>query len=264
SAQDKKPATDAPAVAALLPATAAPTPAPPAAAPRAQPSGEAHVGVWSRVKRLLAGEATTAGAEPAPLSVAAAPARAGRRDEGSRRAEGSRRDVRRDHRHGRSADGSRRARGEGARRWRHEPPGCSRGRIGACRTGRADAGGAAVGATPGGSGASRGASPAGISRRAARAAGAARAGPARTFRAVTEAGPEQALRRLVVRAAGQEHRDTRSGGVSAPLGGARLTVAAPAGPPSQAARQRSRRCSSRPRVAASTRSSTSSKPLGPP
>ncbi|TLY79097.1 MAG: Rne/Rng family ribonuclease, partial [Gammaproteobacteria bacterium] len=81
SAQDKKPATDAPAVAALLPATAAPAPAPPAAAARAQPPGEAHVGFWSRLKRLLAGEATTAGAEPAPLSDAAAPARTGRRDE---------------------------------------------------------------------------------------------------------------------------------------------------------------------------------------
>src|SRR5881227_3004108 len=61
SAQDKKPATDAPAVVALLPATAAPAPAPPAAAARAQPPGEAHVGFWSRLKRLLAGEATTAG-----------------------------------------------------------------------------------------------------------------------------------------------------------------------------------------------------------
>src|SRR5438105_1505420 len=148
SAQDKKPATDAPAVAALLPATAAPTPAPPAAAPPAQPPGEAHVGFGYRVKPLLAvlprrvrrsphrspGPRRPAGAHWTPAWTPAWPARRRRRR---------------------------------ARRWRHEPPRFSRGRIGARSTGRADAGGAAVGATPAGSGPSRGASPAGISRRAA-------------------------------------------------------------------------------------------------
>src|SRR5438874_10219754 len=73
SAQDKKPATDAPAVAALLPATAAPAPAPPAAAARAQPPGEAHVGFWSRLKRLLAARRRRPAPSPRRLSMAAPP-----------------------------------------------------------------------------------------------------------------------------------------------------------------------------------------------
>jgi ribonuclease E len=108
-AQDRKPATEAPAVAALLPATAAPTPAPPLAAARAQPPGQAHVGFWSRVRRLLAGEPAAAPAEPAAPAGAVAQARAEPRDEGPRR------DGRRDHRHGRYANGARRERGDGRR-----------------------------------------------------------------------------------------------------------------------------------------------------
>jgi ribonuclease E len=98
TAQDRKPATEAPAVAALLPATAAPSPAPPVAAARAQPPGQAHVGFWSRVRRFLAGESAAAAAEPAAPTGSVAQARTERRDEGPRR------DGRRDHRHPRYAD----------------------------------------------------------------------------------------------------------------------------------------------------------------
>src|SRR5206468_4255663 len=111
SAQDKKPQSEAPAVAALLPATAAPGGAPPAAlaAARGQPDAPAHVGFWARLKRLLAGE--PAAAEPAPPVSAASPARAPRRDGGPRR------DGRGEHpRHSRYAEGLRRERGEGPRR----------------------------------------------------------------------------------------------------------------------------------------------------
>src|SRR5205814_10433007 len=116
SAQDKKPQSEAPAVAALLPATAAPGGAPPAAlatargqtdaTPRGQTDATARVGFWARFKRLLAGE--SAAAEPPPAS-AASPVRAPRRDGGPRR------DGRGEHpRHSRYAEGSRRDR-EGRR-----------------------------------------------------------------------------------------------------------------------------------------------------
>src|SRR5436190_4450546 len=84
SAQDKKPQSEAPAVAALLPATAAPGCAPPAAlaTARGQTDATARVGFWARFKRLLAGE--SAAAEPPPAS-AASPVRAPRRDGGPRR-----------------------------------------------------------------------------------------------------------------------------------------------------------------------------------
>jgi len=108
SAQDKKPQSEAPAVAALLPATAAPGGAPPAAlaTARGQTDATARVGFWARFKRLLAGE--SAAAEPPPAS-AASPVRAPRRDGGPRR------DGRGEHpRHSRYAEGSRRDR-EGRR-----------------------------------------------------------------------------------------------------------------------------------------------------
>ena len=108
-AQDKKPQSEAPAVATLLPATAAPGGAPPAAlaAARGQADAQqAQVGFWARLKRLLAGE--PAAAEPAPPVSAASPARAPRRDGGPRR------DGRAEHpRHPRYAEGPRRDRGEG-------------------------------------------------------------------------------------------------------------------------------------------------------
>src|SRR5256885_1644034 len=108
SAQDKKPQSEAPAVAALLPAPAAPggaPPAPPAAppAPRGPADAPTHPGFWARFKRLLAGE--PAAAEPAPPTSAASPARSPRRDGGPRR------DGRGEHpRHSRYAEGSRRDR----------------------------------------------------------------------------------------------------------------------------------------------------------
>src|SRR5256885_2328468 len=108
SAQDKKPQSEAPAVAALLPATAAPGGAPPAplatlAAPRGQADAPTHPGFWARFKRLLAGE--PAAAEPAPPTSAASPARSPRRDGGPPR------DGRGEHpRHSRYAEGSRRDR----------------------------------------------------------------------------------------------------------------------------------------------------------
>src|SRR2546430_13166946 len=69
-----------PAVAALLPATAAPGGAALATA-RGQTDATARVGFWARFKRLLAGE--SAAAEPPPAS-AASPVRAPRRDGGAR------------------------------------------------------------------------------------------------------------------------------------------------------------------------------------
>jgi ribonuclease E len=110
-AQDKKPQSEAPAVATLLPATAAPGGAPPAAlaAARGQADAQqAQVGFWARLKRLLAGEPVAA--EPAPPTSAASPARAPRRDGGPRR------DGRGEHsRRPRYADGSRRDRSDGHR-----------------------------------------------------------------------------------------------------------------------------------------------------
>jgi len=110
TAQDKKPATEAPAVATLLPATAAPMAAAAAAAPATQAAAPAHGSFWSRFRKLLAGEsaAATAGplAEAAPAPVARQP----------RREDGPRRDGRRDHsRQGRYADGARRERSDGRR-----------------------------------------------------------------------------------------------------------------------------------------------------
>src|SRR6267154_1064404 len=113
-AQDKKPQSEAPAVATLLPATAAPggaplaAPAAPAAARGQADAQQAQVGFWARLKRLLAGEPVAA--EPAPpTSAAASPARAPRRDGGPRR------DGREHSRHPRYADGSRRDRSDGRR-----------------------------------------------------------------------------------------------------------------------------------------------------
>jgi ribonuclease E len=111
TAQDRRPPAETPAVATLLPATAAPvsSAAPPAPAIDIPP---AHAGFWARFKKILAGEAATraAPAEPAPGAAAPQPTRAPRRDEGSRR------DGRREHsRHSRYADGARRERGDGRR-----------------------------------------------------------------------------------------------------------------------------------------------------
>jgi ribonuclease E len=111
SAQDKKPAAEAPAVATLLPTTAAPA-APPAPAPApALTAAPGHEGFWSRFKKMLAGEPAAAAAPaPAPAESAASPGRAPRREDGQRR------DGRREHtRHSRYADGARRERGEGRR-----------------------------------------------------------------------------------------------------------------------------------------------------
>src|ERR1700736_930036 len=109
-AQDKKPPAEPPAVATLLPATAAPSGAPFAAPAAAAPPGPAHapahVGFWSRFKRLLAGAPVAA--EPAPPQSAALPARPPPRDGAPRR------DGRGEHpRHSRYADGARRERSDG-------------------------------------------------------------------------------------------------------------------------------------------------------
>jgi len=108
SAQDKKPQQEAPAVAALLPATPAPisAPAPAAAREHAHPgNGEpaAHAGFWSRVKRILVGE-PAAPAEPQPAPTAPSGS--------ARRSDEHRRDGWRDHGRGRHAEGARRERGE--------------------------------------------------------------------------------------------------------------------------------------------------------
>jgi ribonuclease E len=107
SAQDKKPQAEAPAVATLLPATAAPMGAPSPAAAAPPVADAAHGGFWSRVKKLLAGEPAAAPQEPArSTAVARAP----------RREDGERRDGRRDHgRRPRHADGPRRERNDGHR-----------------------------------------------------------------------------------------------------------------------------------------------------
>jgi ribonuclease E len=113
SAQDKKPPAEAPAVAPIMPATAAPTSQSAApAAPAAPPGpGAPASGFWSRFKKLLAGEPVPSASAPAAAAeTPSAPARTPRREEGYRR------DGRRDHnRQGRSADGARRERGEGRR-----------------------------------------------------------------------------------------------------------------------------------------------------
>src|SRR5499427_4317481 len=83
SAQDKKPAHEPAAVAALMPTTAAPAgapPAPPAAA--SAPVPVASGGFWSRFKKMLAGEPPPAA--PAAEVTATAPARAPRREDGGR------------------------------------------------------------------------------------------------------------------------------------------------------------------------------------
>jgi ribonuclease E len=110
SAQDKKPQTEAAAVATLLPATNAPLP-PAAAAPVAAPVATAPAGgFWSRFKKMLAGDAPAAASEPEPQPSAAPAARSPRRDEGQRR------DGRREHSRGsRYAEGSRRDRGDSRR-----------------------------------------------------------------------------------------------------------------------------------------------------
>jgi ribonuclease E len=113
--QDKKPPAEAPAVAAVLPATAAPVVAPaatPAAAAPAPAAGGAPASFWTRFKKILSGEpvATAVPAEqPAAEASTVPPARAPRE-------EGARREGRREHsRHSRSTDGARRERGEGRR-----------------------------------------------------------------------------------------------------------------------------------------------------
>src|SRR5215469_13130549 len=106
SAQDRKPPSEAPAVATLLPATAAPIASPTAAPARAHSHSHGHShhpaeapkdapeGFWTRFKRMLAGEPAAAPEEPRP--AASAPAGGG-----TRRDEGHRRDGRRDHSRGR-------------------------------------------------------------------------------------------------------------------------------------------------------------------
>src|SRR5207302_990173 len=109
--RDKKPASEAPAVAALLPATAAPilVQPPAAAVPGQAPSNGSF---WARLKRLFSGEpasASVAAPEPSAGSPAS-PQHNGRRDYGEHRRDG-RRDHTRQHRH---ADPSwRRERNEG-------------------------------------------------------------------------------------------------------------------------------------------------------
>jgi len=111
SAQDKRPPAETPAVATLLPATAAPvgpTPPPPPAA-EAPP---AHAGFWARFKKIIAGEPPMPAAPQETTSAAVAPPPTG----APRRDEGSRRDGRRERmRHSRYADGARRERGDGRR-----------------------------------------------------------------------------------------------------------------------------------------------------
>jgi ribonuclease E len=117
SAQDKKPAAEAAAVATLLPATPAPMAAPTAAPARAAavaPAGAAMEhggGFWSRFKRLLAGEPAVAAAPAEAPAAVSGPSRSEHSRDGGRH-----RDGRRDSsRHSRHADGARRERGEGRR-----------------------------------------------------------------------------------------------------------------------------------------------------
>src|SRR5580700_1848818 len=110
SAQDRKVTPEAPAVATLLPATAAPMAASPAPATAPAAAAAAHESFWSRVRKLLAGEPAAAPAEAAQQAPAAPAGRAPRREEGPRR------DGRRDHsRSPRYADGARRERSDGRR-----------------------------------------------------------------------------------------------------------------------------------------------------
>ncbi|HYB64872.1 MAG TPA: Rne/Rng family ribonuclease [Steroidobacteraceae bacterium] len=109
SAQDKKPQPEAPAVVALLPTTPAPIAAPAPVAARERPAsgdGEhaAHAGFWSRVKRILTGEAPTAAGLQPPAAAASSGS--------ARRGDEHRRDGRREHARGRYAEGGRRDRGE--------------------------------------------------------------------------------------------------------------------------------------------------------
>jgi len=111
SAQDRRPPAETPAVATLLPATAAPVPPAPPPAPVAE-TAPSHAGFWARFRKILAGEAPApaVGADTAPAVAAPGPTRAPRREEGSRR------DGRREpSRHARYADGARRERGDGRR-----------------------------------------------------------------------------------------------------------------------------------------------------
>src|ERR1700738_1523427 len=125
TAKDKKPPVEAPAVATLLPTTAAPvnlyqataTAEPAAEAPALTPPAPGGVIGW--FKRLLAGETAT----PAPVAVEAQPAPAttsrsgssgsggGSRDHGQRRRDGGRRDHSRQRSHADS--GTQRDRSEG-------------------------------------------------------------------------------------------------------------------------------------------------------
>src|SRR3984885_9510990 len=110
SAQDKKPVAETPAVATLLPATAAPMAASPAPATAPAAAAAAHESFWSRVRKLLAGGPAAAPPEAAQQAPAAPAARAPRREEAPRR------DGRRDHsRSPRYADGARRERSDGRR-----------------------------------------------------------------------------------------------------------------------------------------------------
>jgi ribonuclease E len=109
SARDSKPPAETPAVIPLLPATAAPVAVPPPAAAPAV-AAPAHLGFWSRVRKILSGEPPPAATAPIAAQEAAAPARTPRRDDQQRR------DGRRDHpRHTRYADGARRERSDGRR-----------------------------------------------------------------------------------------------------------------------------------------------------
>jgi ribonuclease E len=107
SAQDKKPPSEAPAVATMLPSTPAPVGSAAPVAAREHGGGQppAAEGFWSRFKRFLAGE-PAAPREVQPAADAAPSA-------GARRDDGRRRDGRREHpRQGRHAEGARRDRGE--------------------------------------------------------------------------------------------------------------------------------------------------------
>jgi len=115
SAQDKRPAPEVPAVAAVLPATSAPIVSAPAAqAPVAAATPAPQLGVLARLKRWFVGDMTA----PAPAVQTAAASTSGssaRHDRGERSDRGDRgghrRDGRRDgHRAHRSAEGPRRDR----------------------------------------------------------------------------------------------------------------------------------------------------------
>ncbi len=110
------PHIEAPAVATLLPATAAPVSAAPAAVaapPQPAAAAPAGGGFWARFKKILAGEPAPVVAAPAPAASTTPPAREPRRDD-SRRNDG-RRDRGRSSSSSRYADGARRDRGDGRR-----------------------------------------------------------------------------------------------------------------------------------------------------